>query len=185
MGFDTTNSYGWEKSYSRKRFEGISIQWTTTNSCFYDFIHSKTYGTNAKRYTYQELLKIEAKVENSPLHPVLGPLETNQVVFHFVDKKLTVALCDPLALTNLRARIEGIAPLNTPTEDIEKHITPTQNLELKALLELHESQLVATRHCLLITSINYFWKLQRQGYYKEIPPASVPQTQKVQRNRYV
>ena len=155
------------------------------HSCFYDFIHAKTYGITAKRYNYQELLKIEAKVENSPLHSVLGPLETNQVVFHFIDKKLTIALSDPLALSNLRARIEGIAPLNTPMEDIEKHITPTKNQELKDLLELHESQLVATRHGLLITSINYFWNLQRQGYYNEVPSASIPQTQKLRRNRYV
>ena len=148
-------------------------------------IRDRTYGTTAKRYNYQELLKIEAKVENSPLHSVLGPLETNQVVFHFVDKKLTIALSDPLALSNLRARIEGVAPLNTPMEDIEKHITPTKNQELKDLLELHESQLVAIRHGLLITSINYFWNLQRQGYYNEVPSAAVPQTQVPRRNRYV
>jgi len=32
------------------------------HSCFYDFIHAKTYGTTAKRYNYQELLKIEASI---------------------------------------------------------------------------------------------------------------------------
>jgi len=94
-------------------------------------------------------------------------------------------LSDPLALDNLRTRIEGAAPQNTPTEEVEKYITPTQNQELKNLLELPESQLVATRHSLLITSINYFWNLQRQGYYNEVPSASIPQTQKLRRNRYV
>jgi len=155
------------------------------HSCFYDFIHSKKYGTSSKKYSYQELLKIEAKVDNSLLHPVLGNLETNQVDFHFIDKKVTVALSDSLTLTNLRARIEGIAPLNTPTEEVEKHITPTKNPELKNLLELHESQLVATRHSLLITSINYFWNLQKRGYYNEIPSAAVPKVQVLRRNRYV
>ncbi len=158
-------------------------------SCFYDFIRSKKHGVSAKKYSYQELLKIEASVENSPLHPVLGPLETNQVVFHFLDRKLTIALSDPLALTNLRAKIEGLPPLNTPIEEVDKYIKPTKNHELKNLLELHESQLAATRHSLLITSINYFWNLQKKGYYDQVPaavPAPAPQAKVVLRqNRYV
>ncbi len=155
------------------------------HSCFYDFIRSKKYGANSKEYSYKELIKIEAKVENSTLHPVLGALETNQVVFHFSDKQLNIALSDSLALTNLRAKIEGLLPVNVPVEESAQHIRPTKNPELKNLLELHESQLVATRHSLLITSINYFWNLQKQGYYNEIPSASIPQAQVLRRNRYV
>lgn len=155
------------------------------HSCFYDFIRSKKYGANSKEYSYKELIKIEAKVENSTLHPILGTLETNQVVLHFSDNKLTIALSDPLALANLRVKIEGLLPIDTPTEEANQQITPTKNPELKNLLELHETQLAATRHSLLITSINYFWDLQRKGYYNEVPSAAVPQAQMPRRNRYV
>jgi len=131
-------------------------------SCFYDFIRAKKIGAIAKKFSYQEVARIEMKIDNNKVQEAIDLLETQQVVLHFYNSdSLTIALTNPLAIANLRAKIEGLpspATADTPAKPIPN---PTKDPALKKLFALPEKQLAGTRHSLILSSIHYFWNHQR------------------------
>ena len=131
-------------------------------SCFYDFIKAKKIGTTTKKLRYPEVARIEMKIDNSKIQDTVGLLETQQVVFHFYNSdSLTIALTNPLAIANLRAKIEGQPSPATIESPAKPAPNPTNNPALKKLFALSEKQLAGTRHSLILSSIHYFWNYQK------------------------
>jgi len=131
-------------------------------SCFYDFIKAKKIGATAKRFFHQDVARIEMKIENSKIQDTAGLLETQQVVFHFYNSdSMAIALTNPLAIANLRAKIEGLPSPATEESPAKPAPNPTNNPALKKLFKLSEKQLAGTRHSLILTSIHYFWNHQK------------------------
>lgn len=131
-------------------------------SCFYDFIKAKKIGVTAKKFSYQEVARIEMKIDNSKIQPTAGLLETQQVVLHFYNSdSMTIALTNPLAIANLRAKIEGQPTPATDEYPAKPAPNPTNNPALKKLFKLSEKQLAGTRHSLILSSIHYFWNYQK------------------------
>jgi len=152
-------------------------------SCFYDFISSEKIHPITKKYSYQELAKIEATIDANKIEEGVGLLETQKIVLNFYNKdSLPIALSDEIAITNLKNKIEGIQPQSkeaTPT-------TPTNNLELKKLFQTPSKQLEGHRTQLILTSVNHFWT-QRKNRPVQVytPPAPIPPTPKKRVFRYV
>ncbi len=140
-------------------------------SCFYDFIRAEKVQPVAKKYSYQELAKIEATIDGSKIEEGVALLETQKVILHFYNKNsLPIALSDELAITNLKNKIAGIHP---ESDDTTTPIIIT-NPELKNFFQLPANQLEGHRTNLILNTVHHFWKQRKlqpvQTYSSPLPP---------------